>query len=104
MRDKKYGFDFKLELENIKDDESLKQGIGMGIQEIINDTPFPITNVGVWNDTNNLAIEGQVCRFTRKEAEAEYTIFKEKLLIFLKHYNKKVKLIDRMKLYFHTTN
>ena len=96
----KYGFDFDLELENVKDDSSLTQEIGNEIQKVINETPFPIKNVGVYEKSNNLVIQGQVCKFTKKEAEAEYTIFKEKLHRVLKQYYKKVKLIDRMKLYF----
>ena len=72
------------------------------IQEIIDTTPFPIKNIGFYEKSGNFAIEGQVVRNTKKEAEAEYTIFKGKLLEILKRYYEKAKAIDRMKMYFTT--
>ena len=99
----KKGFDFILEIENVKDDEKFNNEIMIKeIQELIYTTPFPIKAVGFYEDSENLAVEGQVCRETKKEAEAEYTIFKEKLLRILKKYYQKIKAIDRMKLYFTT--
>ena len=101
----KKGFDFDLEIENVKEDENFKnQNFINEIQNLINTTPFPIKEVGFLEKTGNLAITGQVCRETKKEAEAEYTIFKEKLLRILRKYYKKIKGIDRMKLYFTTIN
>lgn len=99
----KKGFDFNLEIENVKDDEKFNNKIMIKeIQELVDNTPFPIKEVGFYENSGNFAIEGQVCRETKKEAEAEYTIFKEKLLRILKKYYKKIKAIDRMKLYFTT--
>lgn len=101
----KKGFDFYLEIENVKDEERFNNdNMIKEIQELIDTTPFPIKNVGFYENSGNLAVEGQVCRETKKEAEAEYTIFKEKLLRILKKYytDVKIKGIDRMKLYFTT--
>lgn len=99
----KKGFDFDLEIENVKDDENFNNKIMIKeIQELIDTTPFPIKDVGFYENSGNLAVEGQVCRETKKEAEAEYAIFKEKLMRILKKYYTKVKTIDRMKLYFTT--
>lgn len=99
----KKGFDFHLEIENVKDDEKFNNEVMIKeIQELVDTTQFPINAVGFYENSGNLAVEGQVCRETKKEAEAEYTIFKEKLLRILKRYYKKIKAIDRMKLYFTT--
>ncbi len=100
----KKGFDFNLEIENVKDDEKFNNNEVMikEIQDLVDNTPFPIKAVGFYENSGNLEVEGQVCRFTNKEAEAEYTIFKEKLLRILKKYYTKIKAIDRMKLYFTT--
>lgn len=99
----KKGFDFHLEVENVKEDEKFNnEKMIKEIQEIIDTTPFPITGIGFYEKSGNLAIEGQVARNTKKEAEAEYIIFKGKLLEVLKKYYTKIKAIDRMKLYFTT--
>mgnify|MGYP000009564128 FL=1 len=99
----KKGFDFNLEIENVKDDEKFNNEVIIKeIQKLVDTTPFPIKAVGFYENSGNLAVEGQVCRDTKKEAEAEYTIFKEKLLRILKKYYQKIKAIDRMKLYFTT--
>ena len=99
----KKGFDFSLEIENVKEDENFENQTFINeIQNLIDTTPFLINNVGFFESTGNLAITGQVCRETKKEAEAEYTIFKAKLLKILRKYYKKIKDIDRMKLYFTT--
>ncbi len=99
----KKGFDFQLEVENVKEDEKFNnEKMIKEIQEIIDTTPFPIKNIGFYEKSGNFAIEGQVVRNTKKEAEAEYTIFKGKLLEILKRYYEKAKAIDRMKMYFTT--
>ena len=97
------GFDFNLEIENVKDDEKFNnETMIKEIQELVDTTPFPITAVGFYKNGGNLAVEGQVCRETKKEAEAEYTIFKEKLMQILRNHYQKIKAIDRMKMYFTT--
>lgn len=99
----KKGFDFTLEVENVKEDEKFNnEKMIKEIQEIIDTTPFPITEIGFYEDNGNFAIEGQVARNTKKECEAEYTIFKGKLMEVLKRYYTKIKAIDRIKLYFTT--
>ena len=81
----KKGFDFNLEIENVKDDEKFNNEVMIKeIQKLVDTTPFPIKAVGFYENSGNLAVEGQVCRDTKKEAEAEYTIFKEKARIFEK--------------------
>lgn len=100
---KKKGFDFALEMEDIKEDENFENQIFIDeIQKLIDITPFIINEVGFLERNGNLAIKGQIVRNTKKEAEAEYTIFKGNLIVLLKKYYKKVKLIDLMKLYFET--
>ena len=97
------GFNFNLEVENVKDDEKFNNEVMIKeIQELIDSTPFPIKAVGFYENSGNLAVEGQVCRETKKEAEVEYTIFKEKLIRILRNYYQKIKAIDRMKMYFTT--
>ena len=97
------GFNFNLEVENVKDDEKFNNEVMIKeIQELIDSTPFPIKAVGFYKNSGNLVVEGQVCRETKKEAEAEYTIFKEKLIRILRNYYQKIKAIDRMKMYFTT--
>ena len=99
----KKGFDFELEIENVKEDEKFNnEKMIKEIQEIIDVTPFPIKNIGFYENSGNFAIEGQVVRNTKKECEAEYTIFKGKLMEVLKRYYTKIKAIDRIKLYFTT--
>lgn len=99
----KKGFDFNLEIENVKDNEEFNNKTMIDeIQKLVDTTPFPIKQIGFYENSGNLAIEGQVVRLTKKEAEAEYTIFKEKLMRILKKYYTKIKAIDRMKLYFTT--
>lgn len=77
----KKGFDFNLEIENVKDDEKFNNEVMIKeIQKLVDTTPFPIKAVGFYENSGNLAVEGQVCRDTKKEAEAEYTIFKRKVV------------------------
>lgn len=98
----KKGFDFTLEFEGVYEDEKWKDGeYTQPIQDVINETPFPITNIGFYEDSKNFVIQGQIVRETKQEAEAEYTIFKKKMERTLKKYGHK-KSIDRMKLYFTT--
>lgn len=100
----KKGFDFKLEVENVKDDEEFNNNKSLikEIKNLFSITPFPLDGAGFCENKEYLIISGQVCRETKKEAEAEYTIFKEKLLRIFKKYYKKIKLKDIMKLYFTT--
>lgn len=101
---KRYGMDFTLECENVKETEIFQdQTFINDIQGIINAAVFPITNVGCYEDNGNFVIEGQIIKDTKKETEAEYTLFKATMLKGLKNYFPKAKGIDRMKLYFTTT-
>lgn len=97
------GFEFDLEIENVKEDKNFNNKTMIKeIQDLIDNTIFPINNVGFYENSGNFAIEGKITRETKKEAEAEYTIFKSKLLRILKKYYKNAKSIDRMKMYFTT--
>lgn len=100
----KKGFDFRLEVESVKDDEEFNNNKPLikEIENLFSITPFPLDGAGFCENEEYLIISGQVCRETKKEAEAEYTIFKEKLLRIFKKYYKKIKLKDIMKLYFTT--
>jgi len=100
----KKGFDFRLEIENVKDDDEFNNNTALieEIKELFAQTPFPLDGAGFCEGTDNLIVSGQIVRETKKEAEAEYTIFKEKILRIIKKYYKKIKGIDRMKLYFTT--
>lgn len=97
------GFEFDLELVNVKEDEKFNNKTMIKeIQEFIDNTPFPINDVGFYENSGNFAIEGKITRQTKKEAEAEYIIFKSKLLRILKKYYDNIKAVDRMKMYFTT--
>lgn len=98
----KKGIEFTIEFEGVKEDEKWKDtNYTSPIQNCINEQPFPITKVGFYEDTGNFVIVGEIIRLTKKECEAEYAIFKEKMKRILKSYGLK-KSIDRMKLYFDT--
>ena len=100
----KKGFDFRLEIENIKDDDGFNNNTELlnEIKNIFVETQFPIDGAGFYENREFLIISGQVCRLSKKEAQAEYTIFKEKLLRTFKKYYKKVKLNDIFIAYFTT--
>lgn len=100
----KKGFDFTIEFEGVKEDEKWRNGeYTQPIQDVINELTFPITNIGFYEDSGNFVLQGQIVRFTKKEAEAEYTLFKSKMERVLNKYGHK-KTIDRMKIYFQTIN
>ena len=91
------GFDFKCEIENVRDDEEFNNNSELKneLKELLfKETPFYIDAAAFWTNRDFLIINGQVVRESRKEAQAEYTIFKEKLLRLFKKYYKKVKLND----------
>lgn len=100
----KKGFDFKLEVVNVKDDEEFNnnENLKTEIKNLFNETIFPIDGAGFIENREYLIITGQVVRDTKKEAKAEYIIFKEKLLRIFKKYYKKVKLIDLVIINFET--
>ena len=72
------------------------------IKKLFKETPFPLDGAGFCENREFLIISGQVCRDSKKEAQAEYTIFKEKLLRIFKRFYKKVRLIDIFITYFTT--
>ena len=37
------------------------------IQELVDNTPFPIKAIGFYENSGNLAVEGQVCRELHRE-------------------------------------
>ena len=100
------GFNFRLEIEGVKDNDDFNNNIELlnEIKELFKLTPFPLDGAGFDDGGEFLIVSGQVCRYTKKEAEAEYTIFKEKLIRIIKKHYKKIKAIDKMKLYFTTIN
>lgn len=100
----KKGFDFRLEVENVKDDEEFNNNKTLmeEIKDLFANTPFPLDGAGFCENREYLIISGQVCRESKKEAQAEYTIFKEKLLRIFKKYYKKIKLNDVLVAYFTT--
>ena len=100
----KKGFDFKLEIENVKDDDEFNNNKVLieEIKELFRITPFPLDGAGFCKNREFLVITGQVCRDSKKEAQAEYTIFKEKLLRIFKKYYKKIKLNDIFLMHFTT--
>lgn len=100
----KKGFDFRLEVENVKDNEEFNNNTELinEIKKIFKETPFPLDGAGFCENREFLIISGQVCRDSKKEAQAEYIIFKEKLLRIFKRFYKKVRLIDIFIAYFTT--
>lgn len=51
------------------------------------------------DDENILKCRGFIISYTKKELEAEYTLFKNKYVRIMKEYYKDLKFIDAMKLY-----
>lgn len=102
----KKGFNFRLEIENVKDDDEFNNNKVLieEIKELFGITPFPLVGAGFCENREFLVISGQVCRDSKKEAQAEYTIFKEKLLRIFKKYYKKIKLNDICLMYFTTSH
>lgn len=100
----KKGFDFRLRVENVKDNDEFNNNAELlnEVKELFKITPFPLDGAGFCENEEFLIISGQVCRDSKKEAQAEYTIFKEKLLRIFKKYYKKVKLTDVMLMFFTT--
>ena len=100
----KKGFDFRLRVENVKDDNEFNNNKDLinEIKELFKITPFPLDGAGFCENEEYLIISGQVVRQTKKEAQAEYTIFKERLLRIFKQYYKKIKLIDVALMFFTT--
>ena len=100
----KKGFNFRLEVENVKDDDEFNNNTELlnEIKELFTITPFPLDGAGFYENREFLVISGQVCRDSKKEAQAEYTIFKERLLRIFKKYYKKIKLNDIFVAYFTT--
>ena len=97
---KKQGFDFTIEFVGVKETEEwANDDYTRPIQDAINETPFPIIEVGVYEDSGNFVLRGQIIRDTKKEAEAEYTLFKARMKKVLKNYGLK-ESIDRLKAYF----
>lgn len=51
------------------------------------------------NDENILQCRGFIISYTKKELDAEYTLFKKKYVRIMKEHYKNLKFIDAMKLY-----
>ena len=50
----KKGFDFNLEIENVKDDEKFNNEVMIKeIQKLVDTTPFPIKAVGFYENSGN---------------------------------------------------
>ena len=98
----KKGMEFTIEFEGVQEDEKwADKNYTKPIQDAINETVFPIEEVGFYEDTGNFVMKGTIIKNTKKEVEAEHTLFKERMKRVLKNYGLK-KVIDRMKLYFDT--
>ena len=97
------GVEFTLEFEGIHEkDLNYHEDMCKDIQHLIDISDFPITEVGVTEDTDNFSIRGKIISFTKKEVDAKYTIFKGQLKQIFKQYGFKIKPIDRMLAYFKT--
>lgn len=99
---KKKGFNFRFEVQNVKDDDEFNNNSQLiaEIQQLFNETPFPLDGAGFAEGEEFLMVFGQVYRDTMKEAKAEYTLFKAKLKRLFEKYYKKVKLNDLFLAYF----
>lgn len=95
----KKGIKFTNEVKEITDYEEFNNN-----NQLINELKGLVDSVdyGVaigFSDDNVLMCEGKIISYTKKECEAEYTIFKEKYSRILKKYYGKIKVIDTMKAY-----
>jgi len=97
------GVEFTLEFEGIHE-KDLNDHTDMckDIQRLIDISDFPITEVGLTEDTDNFIIRGKIISFTKKETDAKYTAFKSQLKQIFKSYRLNFKAIDRLLAYFKT--
>ena len=98
----KKGIEFTIEIEEIKDYEEF-----MNNEELLNELQKLVDDVHYgcqigFTDDDILRCTGKIINETKKECEAEYTIFKGKYKKILEKYYSKVNPIDRMKMYFTT--
>lgn len=98
------GIEFTIESEKSLNYEEFNKN-----SELINQLQRLVDEVGYgaqigFTDDDILRCCGKIVSYTKKECEAEYTIFKEKYRRILEKHYGKIKLIDRMKLYFTTFN
>lgn len=98
----KKGIEFVIEVEEITDYEKFGKN-----KKLIEELQKLINNVGYgcqigFTDDDILKCTGKILNETKKECEAEYTIFKGNYKRILEKYYGKVKPIDRMKMYFTT--
>lgn len=97
------GVEFTLEFKGItEEDINNKPEITKEIQNLIDNTDFPITEVGFYENTNNFVIQGKIVSFTKKEVNAIYTVFKGKLKNIFKSYGLKPVPSDNLLMYFTT--
>ena len=98
----KKGIEFTIEFEGVKENEiMINEKFIEPLLKALDETTIPLTNIGFYVDSGNFVIQGEIVKLTKKECEAEYTLFKERMKRVLKNYGLK-KAIDRMKLYFDT--
>lgn len=100
----KKGIEFTMEVEEIKDYDTFMKNENCikELKELIAVCDYGVA-IG-FSDDNVLMCQGKIINNTKKECEAEYTLFKGKYARILEKYYGKIKVIDRMKLYFTTLN
>lgn len=94
------GIEFTIEIEEITDYEKFNSNEKLieELQKLVNSVKYGC-QIG-FTDDDLLRCTGTIINETKKECEAEYTIFKGNYKRILEKYYDKVKPIDRMKLYF----
>ena len=94
------GIEFTMDVETITDFDEFNshQDLIDELKEFISKVDYG-AEIG-FNDRDILMFHGNIMSFTKKECEAKYTLLKSEYARILSKYYGKVKVIDRMKLYF----
>ena len=96
------GVQFTIEWDGVKQSDPIFHNVQFKseVSKALDDSPFPINTVGYYEDTDNFVVEGEIIRETKKEVDAEFTLFVARMLRVLCKYYPKAKNINRARVYF----
>lgn len=96
------GMEFTIEWDNVKyfDPKFSDPEFADKLLDTLQDVNVEIGTTGYYEDSNNYFIEGEIIKDTKKEVNAEFTLFVEYMLRFFRQYFPKAKNINRSRIYF----